>query len=69
MEMTAAEAAEVNVVAVFPRTGWWKERHYLGKVESKTRYSLIVSIRTSETEVDLYTPVAIQIPSPISVST
>ena len=61
VEMTAAEAAESNVVAVFPRTGWWKERHYLNKFANKTRYSLIVSIRAPEAAVDLYTPVALAV--------
>jgi hypothetical protein len=69
VEMTAAEAVEANVVAVFPRTGWWKERSYLGKGENKTRYSLIVSVKSPEIEVDLYSPVAIKIAPPIAIST
>lgn len=69
VEMTAAEAAEANVVAVFPRTGWWKERHYLGKFGKTTRYSLIVSVKAPDVEVDLYTPVAVKIAPPIFVST
>ena len=67
VEMTAAEAAEAGVVGVFPRSGWWKERPYLGKGASKARYSLIIAIRTPKTEVDIYTPVAIEIKSPIQV--
>lgn len=69
VELTAAEAAEANVVAVFPRTGWWKERHYLGKHSTKTRYSLIVSVRAPRVEVDLYTPVAVKVAAPIAVQT
>ncbi len=56
-ETTAAEAAESGVIGVFPRTGWWKERHHLKKGESKSRYSLIVSVRTPTVEQDIYTPV------------
>lgn len=67
VEMTAAEAAEANVIAVFPRTGWWKERHYLGKFAKGTRYSLIVSVKAPNVEVDLYTPVAIEIGTPIEI--
>ncbi|GLO71341.1 subtilisin proteinase [Phaeobacter inhibens] len=67
VEMTAAEAAEAGVVGVFPRSGWWKERPYLGKGNSKARYSLIIAIRTPNTDVDIYTPVAIAIKSPIQV--
>ena len=69
VEMTAAEAAEANVVAVFPRTGWWKERSYLGKFDTQTRYCLIVSVRTPEVEIDLYTPVAVEVKAAVEVST
>ena len=58
---TAAELADSHHIAVFPRIGWWRERSYLGKCESMTRYSLIVSINTPEQEVDIYTPVAQQV--------
>lgn len=57
----AAQAAESNVVGVFPRTGWWKERYHLEKGESNSRYSLIVSLSTTDQTVDIYTPVALKI--------
>ena len=38
-----------------------KERVYLGKSENKIRYSLIVSLSTPATNVDLYTPIVNQI--------
>ncbi|UWQ48648.1 S8 family peptidase [Leisingera caerulea] len=69
VEMTAAEAAEANVVGVFPRTGWWKERAYIGKGDAKARYSLIVSVRAPKVDVDIYTPVAVKVAPEISVST
>ena len=58
---TAAELAESNLVAVYPTIGWWKQREHLEKWDSKTRYALIVSISTPEQNVDIYTPVAVQI--------
>lgn len=58
---TAAQLASSNMVAIFPRIGWWRERLYLGNVEKKTRYSLIVSIQTPEEDIDIYTPVQTQI--------
>lgn len=58
---TAADLATSNLIAVHPTTGWWKDRPHLNRVESKTRYSLIVSIRTPNQDVDIYTPVANQI--------
>lgn len=68
---TASELANSNIIAVFPRTGWWKERAYLEKWDQQTRYSLIVSIHTPEETVDIYTPVAnkIGIGTPIEITT
>lgn len=58
---TASELADSNIIAISPRIGWWRERAHLGRWGRKTRYSLVVSIKTTEESVDLYTPVAIQI--------
>ena len=70
-EGTAEELADSGHIAIYPVGGWWKERHHLGKGEKKTRYSLIVSILTEGTEVDIYSPVAIKfgvkVPVPITV--
>lgn len=71
VEMTAAEAADSNVIGIFPRSGWWKERAYLGFGSKKARYSLIISIRVPSTdiEIDIYTPVAnkVSVDVPIAV--
>jgi len=57
----AAEASQCNVIGIFPKSGWWKERYHLRKGEKSTRYSLVVTLSTPSTEVDLYTPVATKI--------
>jgi hypothetical protein len=57
----ATELAASNRIAVYPITGWWKERPHKGRADSKTRYSLLVSIETAAQEVDLYTAIANQI--------
>jgi hypothetical protein len=54
---SAAELAQRGVVAVYPVIGWWRERHQLGRWDKRARYSLIISISTPETDVDLYTPI------------
>jgi len=51
---TATELAACGHIAVYPVTGWWRERPHLGKLESKARYSLIVNIETPDEEIDLY---------------
>jgi hypothetical protein len=63
---SAAELANRDHVAVYPVTGWWKER---GRLDEAVRYSLVVSISTPETEVDLYTPVRVQVQVPTLIAT
>ena len=57
----AAELADCGYIGVYPVTGWWRERKHLERWNRLARYSLIVSIRTPKTEIDLYTPIATQI--------
>lgn len=64
---TAAELAASNLIAVSPTIGWWRERSYLGRWGKQTRYSLVVSITTSDENVDIYTPVALQVGIPIEI--
>ncbi len=58
---SAVDVAECGQVAVFPVTGWWRERKHLGFVEKESRYSLIITISTPANDVDLYTPIAQEI--------
>lgn len=69
-EGTAAYLAESNCVIVYPVMGWWKDRKHFACYNKKARYSLIVSLSTPETNVDIYTPVAnmIKIPVPTEIS-
>lgn len=53
---TAADLAERGYLAVFPVGGWWKERPQLQ--QRPVRYSLIVTVKTPETTLDIYTAVA-----------
>lgn len=64
---TAAELASRGFVAVYPAKGWWRTRQAQERYDLPARYSLIVSIRTPEIEVDLYTPVAQQVAAQIAV--
>ena len=57
----AADLAASGVIAVFPVTGWWKERAHLKCYDKQANYSLVVTIETDKEEVDLYTPIANQI--------
>lgn len=55
---TAAELASRGFIAVYPSAGWWRSRPALERYALPARYSLIVSIHTEQTEVDLYAVVA-----------
>jgi len=65
---TAAELAECGVIAVFPVTGWWKERPNLDRWSSAARYSLLVTLETPRADVDIYTPIATQIGVPVETA-
>ncbi len=54
---SGADLATRNILAVYPKHGWYSSRKRLGMVGSIVRYSLIVSIETENNEVDIYTPV------------
>ena len=70
-EGIAADLATCNHIAVYPVIGWWRERKHLGKVENKTRYSLIISLETPAQDIELYTTVKniIEIPIEIPIGT
>ena len=57
-EGTAADLASRGFLAVYPAAGWWRTRPALERYDLPARYSLIVSIRTEQTEIDLYTSIA-----------
>jgi hypothetical protein len=64
---TAADLAERGMIAVFPVTGWWKERKERDGSERGARYALVVSIQTDAENVDIWTPVAQELGIPIEV--
>ena len=66
-EGTAADLASRGFIAVYPSTGWWRTRPAQERFDLPARYSLIVSIRTEQTEVDLYTVIANQIAAIVMV--
>ncbi len=64
-----ADVAECGHFAVFPVTGWWRERKHLGFVGKRTRYSLIVTISTPAAEVDLLTSILEEIRAGTEITT
>lgn len=64
---TAADLASRGLLAVYPAQGWWRTRKAQGRYDLPVRYTLVVSIRTPQADVDLYTPVAQQITAQAAV--
>lgn len=67
MCLPGVELADVNGIAVYPVGGWWKERRKLKKYNEKIRYSLVISLSTKKTDIDLYTPIITEIQTPTIV--
>lgn len=65
----AANLASKGAIAVYPVTGWWKNRRDYDQSEQGVDYSLVVSIESPEVEVDLWTPVFQQIRSTVEITT
>jgi hypothetical protein len=64
---TAAELANRSAIAIYPVSGWWKERPDRDRSERGARYALLVSIETPDQDVDIWTPVAEQVGIPTEV--
>lgn len=66
-ETSGAELAESGKIAVYPVGGWWKNTRNRERVGQPIRYSLVVSLKTEATDVDLYTPIANLLHVPVEV--
>lgn len=58
---TGPALARCNSVAIYPVGGWWKNNKRVDRQGLPVRYALLISLRTSEQHVDLYTPIANQL--------
>jgi hypothetical protein len=61
------ELAATGSLAVYPVGGWWKNNGRADRISRPVRYSLLVSLQTEETGIDLYTPIATEIRVPIEI--
>ena len=58
-----------NVICIKPVGGWWNDRAKAQVRGQKARYSLVVSLRSPDTDVDLYTPISVMMETGIGVET
>jgi len=54
---SGADLATRNIIAIYPKRGWYISRKILGMVQATVRYSLILSIETDDNEINIYNPV------------
>lgn len=66
-ETSGAELASTGKLAVYPVGGWWKNNRNRDRVDRPVRYTMVISLSTTETDVDLYTPVANLLRVPVAI--
>ena len=64
-----AELATTGTIAVHAVGGWWKNNRRADRQDLPIRYALLVSLRTREQTVDLYTPIAVSLQVPVEAVT
>ncbi len=62
---TAADLAERGVIGVYPVSGWWKDQPKRDRSDHGVPYSLVVTIETDAENVDIWTPIAVQVQAPV----
>ncbi|ODN66997.1 hypothetical protein A9E74_01237 [Methylophaga muralis] len=53
----AVDLSERGALIIYPAMGWWKTRTRLERYNKEARYSLIVSIKVQDQDVDIYSEV------------
>jgi hypothetical protein len=64
---SGAELADAGILAVHPVGGWWKNNRRKDRIDRSVRYALVVSLRSAQQEVDLYTPIAMELQVPVEI--
>jgi hypothetical protein len=71
-EGAAAILADSEYIAVYPVSGWWKDRTKLRHFNDKLQYSLIVSLSTDDEKIDIYNEIKTiidnRIKTPVEIS-
>ncbi|HWD25662.1 MAG TPA: S8 family peptidase [Rhizomicrobium sp.] len=65
----AIELLGRDTLCIKPINGWWRQRASKEVVNKQTRYALIVSLKSTNLDIDLYTPInnVVNVPVPIEV--
>jgi hypothetical protein len=63
----AIELLGRNALCVKPVNGWWRNRASRDVCNQRTRYSLIVTLKTLNTEIDIYTRISAAVRIPVTI--
>ena len=68
-EWTGPAAALISrdIICIKPVIGWWRSRASSEICNKSTRYALVVTLSTEETDVELYTPIQTIVDSNIDI--
>jgi Subtilase family len=61
----AIELLGRDTLCIKPVNGWWRDRAGKEYVNKQTRYALIVSLKSSNVDIDLYTPIKALVDIPV----
>ncbi len=64
---TAANLAQIEHLLVYPVNGWWRLRPQHGRYAKRIRYSLVLTLETLGTELNIYAPIQAAIPISVEV--
>ncbi|MEO1139381.1 MAG: peptidase S8 family protein, partial [Pseudomonadota bacterium] len=66
---SAARLLTRNMICVHPIGGWWNSRSKKAVREQKTRYALVMTLKTKDEAIDLHTPIQTLVESDIAIET
>ncbi len=65
----AVNLASKGAIVVYPVAGWWQYRRAWDQSDKGVDYSLVVSIEAPDVDIDLWTPVSLQIQTVVETNT
>jgi hypothetical protein len=65
----AIELLGRDSLCIKPVNGWWRQRAAKEIVNKKSRYALVVSLKSQKVDIDIYTPIKVLVDVPVEVET
>jgi hypothetical protein len=65
----AIELLQRDILCIKPVNGWLRQRAAAAICNRKTRYALIITLKTKNTELDIYTPIKAMVDVTVPIET